>query len=71
MPTAAGPDDEADGDQNDEEDALAVPGFGSSASVGDAGSGGVLELHRRNMCSREAAHWNGTYYLVQQVFRRE
>jgi hypothetical protein len=32
MPTAVGPDDNADGEPEDEDGALAVPGFGSSAS---------------------------------------
>jgi hypothetical protein len=31
MTTAVGPDDNADGEAEDEDDALAVPGFGSSA----------------------------------------
>ncbi len=31
MPTAVGPDDNADGEPEGEDDALAVPGFGSSA----------------------------------------
>jgi len=31
MPTAVGPDDNADGEPEDEDDALAVPGFASSA----------------------------------------
>jgi len=39
-PAAAGPDDDAYGEAEDEDDALAVPGFGSSASVAVAGAGG-------------------------------
>jgi len=39
-PAAAGPDDDAYGEAEDEDDVLAVPGFGSSASVAVAGAGG-------------------------------
>ena len=35
---AAGPDDDADGDQYDEDDALVVPGFGGSASAMGTGA---------------------------------
>jgi hypothetical protein len=39
-PAAAGPDDNADGEAEDEDDALAVPSFGSSTSIAIAGAGG-------------------------------
>jgi polyadenylation factor subunit 2 len=38
-PAAAAPDDDADGDQYDEDDALVVPGFGGSGSAAGAGAG--------------------------------
>ena len=38
-PAAAGPDDDADGDQYDEDDALVVPGFGGSGSAAGPGAG--------------------------------
>ena len=41
-PAATGPDDDADGEAEDDDDLLAVPGFGSSASVAIAGAGGEI-----------------------------
>jgi len=40
MPAAVGSDNDADGEPEDKDDALAVRGFGSSASVTVAGVGG-------------------------------
>ena len=49
MPTTVGPDDNADGETEDEDDALAVPGFGSSApSPFRARARWVVELGRHN-----------------------
>ena len=41
QPLTAGPNDDRDGEAEDDDDALAVPGFGSSASIVDTGGGGA------------------------------
>ena len=44
QPLTAGPNDDGDGKAEDDDDALAVPGFGSPVSIADTGTGGT----RRN-----------------------
>jgi hypothetical protein len=39
QPLTAGPNDDGEGKAEDDDDALAVPGFGSSASIVDTGGG--------------------------------
>ena len=41
QPLTAGPNDDGDGEAEDDDDALAVPGFGSPASIADTGGSGA------------------------------